>query len=126
MKKVLWWVLGGALVFGASWALWGNESEAQDGGEVVFMRGDIVADGWLCMDDSIYLIYHLYRDGRPLDCPDAADVNDDGRIDLNDVIAGLQAVFLNRQIPPPYCLFCGGDPTPDNLPPCEYLPAYED
>jgi len=125
MKNILWWVLGAAIVFGTWWALWGNEAEAQNGGDVVFMRGDIVADGWLCMDDSIYLIYHLFRDGRPLDCPDAADVNDDGRIDTTDIIHGLQAVFSNRPIPPPYCIFCGGDPTEDDLPPCDYLPSYE-
>ena len=127
MKKILWWIVGGLVVFGAWWSLWGDEGVPSRGGEenVVFMRGDIVADGWLCMDDSIYLIYHLFRDGRPLDCPDAADVNDDGRIDTTDVIHGLQAVFASRPIPPPYCIFCGGDPTEDDLPPCDYLPAYE-
>ena len=127
MKKIFWWVLVAALVFGAWWAVWRDEGSPSRGGEenVVFMRGDIVADGWLCMDDSIYLVYHLFRDGRPLDCPDAADVNDDGRIDTTDIIHGLQAVFSNRPIPPPYCIFCGGDPTEDDLPPCEYLPTYE-
>ena len=131
MKKIIWWIVAAALVFGVGYSVWGDEGSPSRGGEVTFMRGDISgpghpADGWLCMDDSIYLIYHLYRDGRPLDCPDAADVNDDGRIDLNDVIHGLQAVFSDRPIPPPYCLFCGGDPTEDDLPPCSYLPSYED
>ena len=58
MKKILWWIVGGLVVFGAWWSLWGDEGVPSRGGEenVVFMRGDIVADGWLCMDDSIYLI----------------------------------------------------------------------
>ena len=32
MKKYIWWILGAAIVFGAWWALWGNEAEAEDRG----------------------------------------------------------------------------------------------
>lgn len=78
-----------------------------------FQRGDADGDGQLCMSDAILLVYHLWRDGRPLPCMDAADANDDGSIDVGDVLASLYAVFHGLPLPPP--VLCGADPTPDYL-----------
>ena len=57
------------------------------------LNGDVNMDGQICMDDSIQIIFHLWRDGRDLPCPDAADLNRDGNIDVADVIGGLRFIF---------------------------------
>lgn len=63
------------------------------------VSGDVNMDGRICMDDSIQIIYHLWRDGRELPCPDTADVDRSGVIDVNDVLTGLQHIFFGFQIP---------------------------
>ena len=56
---------------------------------------------------------------------DAADANDDGRLDVSDAIASLAYQFLgNVEIAAPGPLICGPDPSSDSLlcesfPPCE-------
>ena len=62
------------------------------------LNGDVNMDGQICMDDSIQIIFHLWRDGRDLPCPDAADLNRDGNIDVADVIGGLRFVFYGDPI----------------------------
>lgn len=62
------------------------------------LNGDVNMDGRICMDDSIQIIFHLWRDERSLDCPDAADLNRDGRIDVADVIGGLRHIFFGDPI----------------------------
>ena len=64
----------------------------------VIINGDVNADGQICMDDSIQLIHHLWRDGRDLPCHNAADVDRNGSINLNDVLWGLQHVFFGTYI----------------------------
>ena len=61
-------------------------------------NGDTNMDGQICMDDSIQIIYHLWRDGRDLPCPDAADGNRNGYIDVGDVLGGLRYVFFGEPI----------------------------
>lgn len=78
-----------------------------------FQRGDADGDGQLCMSDAILVVYHLWRDGRPLPCLDAADANDDGSIDVGDVLASLYATFHGLPLPPP--VVCGVDQTDDGL-----------
>ena len=63
------------------------------------INGDVNLDGQVCMDDSIQIIYHLWRDGRDLPCPDAADLDRSGYIDVNDVIGGLRHIFFGDIIP---------------------------
>ena len=67
--------------------------------EYEFVNGDVNMDGQICMDASIQLIFHLWRDGRELPCPDAADVDRSGAVDVNDVIAGLRHIFYGDYIP---------------------------
>ena len=66
--------------------------------EQPIINGDVNADGRICMDDSMQVIYHLWRDGRELPCPDAADVDRNGVVNLNDVIGGLRHIFFGDYI----------------------------
>ena len=66
--------------------------------ETIIINGDVNADGQICMDDSIQIIYHLWRDGRDLPCRNAADVDRNGGIDVNDVILGLRYIFFGDYI----------------------------
>ena len=61
-------------------------------------NGDVNMDGQICMDDSMQIIYHLWRDGRELPCPDAADLDRDGAIGVNDVVGGLRFIFFGDPI----------------------------
>ena len=63
------------------------------------LNGDVNMDGRICMDDSIQIIFHLWRDGRELPCPDAADVDRSGAIDVGDVLSGLRHIFFGDPIP---------------------------
>ena len=69
--------------------------------EQYFLRGDINLDGQICMGDSIFLIFHLWRDGRELPCMEVADLDNDRCIDMMDVICGLRHVFHGAEIEPP-------------------------
>ena len=62
------------------------------------LRGDVNLDGQICMDDAIVVIYHLWRDGRALPCRNAADVDRNGSINLNDVVLSLRHVFSGAEI----------------------------
>ena len=62
------------------------------------INGDVNMDGQGCMDDSIQIIYHLWRDGRDLPCPDAADLDRNGVIDVTDVLGGLRYIFFGDSI----------------------------
>ena len=64
----------------------------------VILNGDVNADGMWCMDDPIQIIYHLYRDGRDLPCRNAADVDGNGSIDVNDVVLSLRFLFFGDEI----------------------------
>ena len=63
------------------------------------VNGDVNMDGQICMDDSIQIIYHLWRDGRDLPCPDAADIDRSGYIDVGDVLGALRHIFFGDPIP---------------------------
>ena len=55
------------------------------------------------LSDAIRTLAHLYLGGVDLRCYDAADANDDGKLDLSDPIMTLHALFLDTSIkfPPP-------------------------
>jgi len=80
--------------------------------EPIIINGDVNADGRICMDDSIQIIYHLWRDGRDLPCRNAADVDRNGSININDVLWGLQHIFFGAYIND--CpVTCDGETQPD-------------
>jgi VWA domain-containing protein/dockerin type I repeat protein len=71
-----------------------------------FIRGDPDGSGRRNIADVILLIGHLFHaDSPPLGCLAAADVNDDGKIDVTDAIDLLQYLFLGTPPPWPEPLF---------------------
>ena len=58
-----------------------------------YQNGDVNLDGQICMDDPVFIIYHLYRDGRPLPCPSVADADRDGSVAITDVVVLLKYIF---------------------------------
>ncbi len=80
-----------------------------------FVRGDVNADGAFDIGDACSGILFLFQGARRAPCLDAADVNDDGQLDLADPIYTLQALFCpGVAIPAPWSA-CGEDPTEDLL-----------
>jgi len=91
-------------------------------GEPLFVRGEANADGKLDIADMIYILsYEFTLGSRPL-CLKAADITDDGIIDIGDPIAGLNYLFASGRVPPPPLSDCGVDPTADALT-CDSYPA---
>lgn len=95
------------------------------GSGTAFIRGDIDNDGLIGSNDLEELRCFFFptrggcagrSDGLP-SCPDALDVDDDGRIENDDLDLLELAVSTGLppgSIPPPFPL-CGLDPTPDAL-----------
>jgi hypothetical protein len=85
-----------------------------------FRRGDV--DGSISksgiMEDVTTLLLFLFNYGPALACPKAADVNDDGRLQINDAIHLLNYYFRGGEPPPEPFKNCGLDPTPDSLGAC--------
>tara|TARA_B100000809_G_scaffold123515_1_gene121633 strand:+ start:705 stop:959 length:255 start_codon:yes stop_codon:yes gene_type:complete len=59
------------------------------------------------------VIGYLFLAGRPPGCFDAADANDDGRLDIADPIFGLDFLFRGGAPPPAPFPRAGPDPTED-------------
>jgi len=103
MRKWVCWVAFIFGVLGCCWWAFGQEQYYEDvrSGEaepMVRINGDANGDGQICMDDAIVVIYHLWRDGRALPCRNAADVDRNGSINLNDVVLSLRHVFSGAEI----------------------------
>ncbi|HVR74273.1 MAG TPA: multiheme c-type cytochrome [Planctomycetota bacterium] len=75
-----------------------------------FVRGDAGGDGVVALDDLFHILRYLAL-AEPLPCLDAADLNDDGKVDPADalwlVLFGLQGSIA----PLPPFPSCGLDPT---------------
>ena len=81
-----------------------------------FCRGDSSGDSVVDITDSILILDHLFLGGRGVHCLDAADANDDGSIDVSDVVTNLGFLFLSwPEPPPPGTTECGIDPTEDAI-----------
>jgi hypothetical protein len=79
-----------------------------------FVRGDIRADGRLDLTDAISLVLHLFR-GKPIACDDAADVNDNGELEVADVMMLLEYLFVTGTRPRAPFPDLGVDPSDDGL-----------
>jgi endonuclease/exonuclease/phosphatase family metal-dependent hydrolase len=80
----------------------------------LFHRGDANGDGKVGLADAVAVLEALL--GAPLTCPDAADVDDSGRIDLADALCLSNALFFHGEAPPyPGPRLPGIDPTADEL-----------
>lgn len=96
------------------------QPELCSGSTALFKRGDADADGAVTLADAIFLLSCLFvRDVVP-DCPDAADANDDGRLDITDPVMVLIHLFTDAGLMPPPEGECGEDPHGDFLPACSY------
>jgi hypothetical protein len=81
-----------------------------------FRRGDFSKNGVVDITDSQNLYAWLFGGSTPSTCLDAADANDDARVDISDVIYILNYLFLGGAPPPdPGPNVCGTDPTIDLL-----------
>jgi hypothetical protein len=84
-----------------------------------FIRGDVNGDGMVNLADLHALTRAMYIDEvtqwwavHPLPCLNAADVNDDGEIMIQDVWMLTDRVHLGSLPPPPFPAI-GPDPTPN-------------
>lgn len=62
-------------------------------GTARFRRSDANADARTDISDAIFLLLHLFVDGRELPCQDAADFDDNGMLAINDPIGILGFIF---------------------------------
>ena len=82
-----------------------------DSCQVNFYRGDGNGDGIVNIADGVFLLVNLFAGGLDPSCDDAADANDDGTVDVSDVISILGFQFNGTSPPPPPFESCGVDPT---------------
>ncbi|MEM7263527.1 MAG: dockerin type I repeat-containing protein, partial [Planctomycetota bacterium] len=84
-------------------------------GVPLFIRGDANGSGDLPnIADAITILGYLFI-GQALLCLDAADVNDDGNVDVGDTIFVLNYQFIAGPAPSAPFPHAGIDPTPDPL-----------
>lgn len=84
-----------------------------------FIRGDSKSDCDVGITDAIFTLNFLFSGGGPPPCPDSADADDNGRMELTDAIFTLGYLFRGtRPPPPPGPNSAGEDPTPDSMGPC--------
>jgi len=96
-----------------------------------FTRGDSNMDNSIDLSDTINTLQYCFLGAQNVRCPDAADINDDGIVDLSDAIFSLYSLFVDPSlnIPQPNSTLKDGnlipnsakgiDTTEDKLPPCE-------
>ena len=81
-----------------------------DSCQLNFLRGDGNGDGIVNIADGIFLLQSLFANGGNSNCMDAADANDDGSVDVSDVISILGYQFNGTNPPPAPYPNCGVDP----------------
>src|SRR5512142_1302592 len=80
-----------------------------------FIRGDANADGKKDIADAIQIVYFVALSGPASTCQKAADLDDNGAIELSDAVYFLNWYFLNKTAPKAPFPACGTDPTADSL-----------
>lgn len=86
----------------------------------VFIRGDFDGNGAVGLPDVLSILAFQFQGGAMPPCPDAIDIDDSGSFTLVDPVMLLEYLFSGgTPPPPPGPTFCGIDPTPDGLGPCE-------
>ena len=81
-----------------------------------FLRGDVNSSGAVDLSDVISLVAFEFYGGFAPTCRDAADADDNGRVDTLDVFQLLYShLGYAAATPSPGSYVCGADPTPDLL-----------
>ena len=80
-----------------------------------FLRGDCNANAGVDISDPILLLERLFGAAAAPDCEDSCDANDDGNLDLADVITMLDHIFIDGAALPEPASACGPDPVSDAL-----------
>ena len=99
------------------------EKEIRLPSEPGFLRGEVDDAAGVGIGDAMALLLYLFGMGEPLDCDKAADVDDDGRLNISDAINILLHAFQGKTLAAPF-ESCGSDPTADELT-CESSPLCE-
>ncbi len=82
------------------------------GEENDFMRGDANQDGFISISDALTINNSIFVGGARPKCLDSGDVDDNGKIDIEDTILLISHAFLDApRFPEPY-LVEGADPSP--------------
>ena len=79
-----------------------------------FIRGDADIDLSLTITDPIVILGSLFH-GKPLRCLDAGDSDDNGSVNIGDVMYVLHYLFQDGPPPPPPFDGLGTDATDDAL-----------
>jgi hypothetical protein len=79
-----------------------------------FIRGDADLSGFVRIEDAVLALQAVFG-AAPLACRDAADANDDGRLDLGDGLYTLGYLFSGGPPPPAPFPGAGVDPSEDSL-----------
>ena len=87
-----------------------------------FVRGECNGSFPINLADPIFLLGFLFIDPLVPPCRDACDINDDGSINLADVIYELSHLFNGGPPPSPPVGSCAVDPTDDMLD-CQFFGA---
>jgi hypothetical protein len=83
-----------------------------------FSRGDSNHDGAVDISDALFTLDFLFLGGNAPPCADAADADDNGKLELTDAVAILGELFTDTgEIADPYP-GRGSDRNADDLPPC--------
>jgi len=80
-----------------------------------FRRGDVQGEGGVDLSDAVMLLDFIFQRGLAPSCRDAADANDDGRVNLLDAVGILAHLFRNAGALPAPFETCGEDATADAL-----------
>lgn len=90
------------------------KAEAQVIERTPFIRGDATMDGRILAGDPVAILDHVFV-APSLTCEDAADADDNGWLDLADVVYLLRFIYVRESPPPAPFPDPGFDPTPDGL-----------
>ena len=83
--------------------------------EALFLRGDLDRNMVAELTDAILLVRYLFLGVDFASCEDAADINDDGDLDIVDPLQLLFFLFDGGTVPSPPFPDPGSDPTVDDL-----------
>ncbi|MGE3164003.1 MAG: hypothetical protein AB7O52_03800 [Planctomycetota bacterium] len=77
-----------------------------------FIRGRCNPDAAFDISDAIFLVNYLFQGAAGPTCESACDANDDGLLNIADIVALLSGLFAQPPLPLPPPQTCGPDPTP--------------